>query len=57
MPDKNFPLLEDPWRPLYPNSGLKPGLSLNFLKALILCFPVSSFVWAGIIYVAYRLVR
>jgi hypothetical protein len=35
----------------------KPGLSLGCLSAMMLCFPLSSVIWAGIIYTAAWLVR
>lgn len=35
----------------------KPGLSLGCLSAMMLCFPLSSVIWAGIIYTAVWLVR
>jgi hypothetical protein len=35
----------------------KPGLSLGCLSAIALCFPLSSVIWAGIIYTAAWLVR
>jgi len=38
-------------------SDVKPGLDRAFLKGLLLCFPVASAIWAGIIYSASRLAR
>lgn len=35
----------------------KPGLDRAFLKGLVLCFPVASAIWVGIIYSASRLAR
>lgn len=35
----------------------KPGLSLGCLSAMMLCFPLSSVIWAGIIYTTVWLVR
>jgi len=35
----------------------KPGLDRAFLKGLLLCFPVASAIWVGIIYSASRLAR
>jgi len=35
----------------------KPGLSRNFLRGLVLCFPLASALWVGIIYSASRLAR
>jgi|HubBroStandDraft_2_1064218.scaffolds.fasta_scaffold19586_3 hypothetical protein len=35
----------------------KPGPSREFLISLVMCFPVSCMVWAGIIYSAVRLAR
>jgi len=37
--------------------NVKPGLDRAFLKGLVLCFPVASAIWAGIIYGASRLAR
>ena len=36
---------------------LKPGLSWNCVAAVALCLPISSIIWAGVIYGATRLVR
>jgi hypothetical protein len=33
----------------------KPGLSPSCVTAVALCFPISSIIWAGIIYGALRL--
>jgi len=35
----------------------KPGLGGNFFRGLMLGFPLSSVIWAGIIYAATRLAR
>ena len=35
----------------------KPGLTHDFMRALLLCFPLASIVWGGIFYAASRLVR
>jgi len=35
----------------------KPGVSDNFFRGLILGFPLSSVIWAGIIYATARLIR
>jgi len=37
--------------------SVKPGLDRAFLKGLVLCFPVASAIWVGIIYGASRLAR
>jgi len=51
--------LRDIWRlqerriSVYP----KPGLSRNFFFSLLMCFPVSCLMWAGIIYGAIKLAQ
>jgi len=35
----------------------KPGLEPGFRNALMLCCPVSSVIWAGIIYATLRFLR
>jgi hypothetical protein len=35
----------------------KPGLSPGCLSAMMLCFPLASVIWAGIIYTAAWLVH
>jgi len=35
----------------------EPGSNRTFLKGLLLCLPVASVIWAGIIYGASRLAR
>jgi hypothetical protein len=35
----------------------KPGLGRDFYISLLVCFPVTCVLWAGIIYGALRLVR
>jgi hypothetical protein len=49
-----FPAARDPQSYLYDE---KPGLNRAFLRGLILCLPVASAIWAGIIYSASRLAR
>jgi len=49
--------IDPEWIVLYDEYSCKPGLSRGFLNALMLCFPVSSVIWAGIIYLAARLVH
>jgi hypothetical protein len=44
------------WLAAY-DEDYKPGLSLGCLTAMMLCFPLSSVIWAGIIYTAIWLVR
>jgi len=54
---KNSLAIAPEWIVLYGEYKRKPGLSRGFLNALMLCFPVSSIIWAGIIYLATRLVH
>jgi len=54
---RNSLAIDPQWIAVYDEYGRKPGLSRGFLNALMLCFPVSSIIWAGIIYAAARLVR
>ena len=35
----------------------KPGMSRNFFFSLLMCFPVSCLMWAGIIYGAIKLAQ
>jgi len=57
MTNRSTFVLHNQWGAFYEERNLKPGLSRGFLNALILCFPFSSMIWAGIIYVASRLAR
>jgi len=57
MTNRNTLVLHHRWETFYEEHNLKPGLSRHFLNALILCFPVSLVIWAGIIYAASRFVR
>jgi hypothetical protein len=57
MTNRNTLVLHHQWGRFCDEHNLKPGLSRGFLNAVILCFPVSSVIWAGIIYAASRLVR
>lgn len=54
MTNRSTVVLHDQWMTLY---NRKPGLSRGVLNALLLCFPVSSIIWAGIIYAASKLMR
>lgn len=45
------------WLVAYDEPSRKPGVSLGCLHAIMLCLPLSSVIWAGIIYAAARLVR
>jgi len=45
------------WLVAYDEHSRKPGLSLGCLHAMMLCFPLSLVIWAGIIYAAAWLVR
>jgi hypothetical protein len=55
--DNNSWVLEPLCEPQSDTQDLKPGLGRAFLKGLVLCFPVASAIWAGIIYSASRLAR
>jgi len=57
MTNRSTLVLHHRWETFYDEYYLKPGLSRGFLNAVILCFPVSSVIWAGIIYAASRLFR
>jgi hypothetical protein len=51
-------MMQDEWTTtLDADYSVKPGLSRGMLNALLLCFPVSSIIWAGIIYAASKLVH
>lgn len=52
---RNTLALPQPWVPFY-DSDVKPGLGPGALNALILCFPISSALWAAIIYAASKLI-
>jgi hypothetical protein len=54
---RNSLAIDSRWMVGYDEPSRKPGLSRGFLNALMLCFPLSSVIWAGIIYAAARLVR